>query len=221
MNTILYYFGIFLITSVGASEDCTTAYSYCDLTIASHSWIRGSGIPIRSWIKSVVPNYNNCSGNTRLLSNAEGDFQEISGESTTWRKYGSNPHDGYFYEDGKIKAYIYDDMTTVLVGEFTQDGFLLEGRASKIVAYKCHKGILKLSLSKKLSSEVYSYDPINEFAMHKGAVLMDPLERRQLFVNSSLLPGLHLNEGLFAKKFIPGDFKILFRFTVIVIVSFS
>ena len=199
--------GLFLsIGSVTAIQDCATGHSYCDLALDSQLWIRGAGIPIKSWVKSVVPNDNNCSasGAVRLVSNADGDFAKLSVENILWRKYGPNPYDGDLYEDGTIQAYIYDDMVTALVGKFNQDDFLLEGRATKIVAFKCHKGILKLRLSKKSSPEVYVYDPINVLSMPKASLLMDPLERRQLYVNDSLLNGLNFNEGVFAKKFIPG-----------------
>ena len=82
---------------------------------------------------------------------SDGDVSEIGRNgSWIWSKFGSGLHDGWLYrknsESDQI-TYIYDDSSTVIHGIF-HDRTLVEGRASKIVAFRCNNGLYFLVLIK-------------------------------------------------------------------------
>ena len=60
---------------------------------------------------------------------------------------------------------------------------------------------MELRFSSRSSPEVYFYDPISE-AM---PTLMDPLEKRQLFLAPSTLSNLPFGDGIFAERTILGS----------------
>ncbi len=71
--------------------------------------------------------------------------KEISSSvlNITWRIHGKGKFDGWFYgptvDDGQFSgdniAYIYQDLTTVILGTF-QNGVLVAGKEARIKAYR-------------------------------------------------------------------------------------
>jgi hypothetical protein len=47
--------------------------------------------------------------------------------------------------------------------------------------------------------------------------LMDPFERRTIFIRNSTIPGMTCGDGLFAKKNIPGSHEILYPIYIITV----
>ena len=133
----------------------------------------------------------------------KGYFKSVKADDIQWKKFGDYEYDGWLYSSqGNTVAYIYDDFRTVIIGNF-QNSRLKSGYASKIIGYRCHDGIMELRFSSKSSPEVYSYDPISE-DLPGNPTLMDPLEKRQLYLAPSTLSNMSFGDGLFARKTIQG-----------------
>jgi len=122
---------------------------------ADSPWVKGSGAPIQSWLKSVVYYYDDEKATKSNSTFAEfsshyvtdghmGDntyldkVEEIGNRNSRlrWRKFGPGFWDGWLYgnvdSDGEFSgndvAYIFADLTTVIYGKFRK-GVLIEGRA--------------------------------------------------------------------------------------------
>ena len=179
-------------------------FSSCT-NVEKQAWIKGSGVPIKSWTKSLTPldNASKLSHYLEGILNTEGFLQSVKSRQIEWKKFGPYEYDGWLYSDKtQNTTYIYDDFRTVIIGEF-KNMKLRFGHASKIIAYRCHKGIMELRFSRKLSPDVYSYQPISE-DLPPNPTLMDPLEKNQLYVAPSNLHKMSFGEGLFAKRTIEG-----------------
>ena len=111
--------------------------------------------------------------------------------------------------DGNNITYIYDDLQTVIHGEF-YNGTLIAGKSTKIKAYRCKNGVLEIKLAKKLSAQTYHFKPINEKIDEQRATQMDPMEKNQIYISESQLHNMSLSDGVFAKKKILGN-SILIR----------
>ena len=171
----------------------------------SQNWIRGSRIPIKSWINSLTPSDTSFKPSHVLEGslNRKGYLKSVTANQIQWKKYGDYDHDGWLYiQNGRVN-YIYDDFHTTLIGQF-KNSELQSGHASKIIAYRCSKGIIELRFSRKVNSDVYSYEPISE-DLPLNPTLQDPLEKNQLYLAPSGLPNMSFGEGLFAKRTIPGN----------------
>ena len=90
-------------------------------------------------------------------------------------------------------------MRTVIVGKF-QDGVMLEGKPSKIVAERCNDGIKEIKLSRKSNKDI---NDIPIFKFHRNTrvriyqpTLMDPLEKNTVFIQTDDEKG----DGLFARR---------------------
>ena len=133
-----------------------------------------------------------------------------------WSKFGSGNHDGWLYQENSESeqiTYIYDDFSTVIHGKFLQKT-LVEGRASKISAFRCNNGLLEIKLSKRMSEDIYKYQPITVMMPLKPtSTIMDPLEKNQIYIGPSHLNGMSFGEGVFAKRTIPGKLEIKGRGT--------
>ena len=77
---------------------------------------------------------------------SKGKVKEVSNKNGFWKwsKFGNGEHDGWLYQENpgdlsnKKVTYIYDDFSTVIHGTF-ENKILIEGYASKIVAFRCHQ----------------------------------------------------------------------------------
>ena len=79
---------------------------------------------------------------------SKGKVKEVSNKNGFWKwsKFGNGEHDGWLYQENpedlgswdKKVTYIYDDFSTVIHGIF-ENKILIEGYASKIVAFRCHQ----------------------------------------------------------------------------------
>ncbi len=125
-------------------------------------WVKGSGAPIQSWLKSVVYHYDDEKATKSNSTFAEfssyyvtdghmGDntyldkVEEIGNRNSRlrWRKFGPGFWDGWLYGDvdsdgefsGNDVAYIFADLTTVIYGKFRK-GVLIEGKARKVKGYR-------------------------------------------------------------------------------------
>ena len=74
-------------------------------------------------------------------------MKSIKGKNIIWQKYGPGAYDGWLYKEtagpmftGSDITYIYNDYRTVIHGYF-QNGYLVEGQASKIIACRCTEGM--------------------------------------------------------------------------------
>lgn len=137
----------------------------------------------------------------------KGYLRNVKTRKIQWKKFGDYDHDGWLYSSTDTVAYIYDDFRTAIIGHFQNTNYfpkLKSGHASKIIGYRCNNGIMELRFSPQTSPEVYSYDPISE-DLPANPTLMDPLEKRQLYVAPSSLSNMSFGDGLFARKTIPGE----------------
>ncbi len=94
-------------------------------------------------------------------------------------------------------VYVYPDLKTVLVGNFSAN-VMLGARASKVVAERCHSGLKVLRLARPDElGPVYKYRAGDELHVSGGQpTLVDPYETRLIRVGD--IPGL--GEGVFAKR---------------------
>ena len=137
--------------------------------------------------------------------NKKGYLKSVTTNQIQWRKYGDYDYDGWLYIQNGSATYIYDDFHTIIIGQFGNSK-LQSGRASKIIAYRCNKGIMELRFSRKVNADVYGYEPISE-DLPLNPTLQDPLEKNQLYLAPSSLPNMSFSEGLFAKRTIPGNMR--------------
>ena len=103
---------------------------------------------------------------------------------------------------GSNISWIYPDLKTVLTGKF-KDGEMVEGRESKIIAERCNNGIKEVQIAPtKQDAPVFKYQPPSSFRVCHGEKLMDPYERKTVYINDSAYVG----DGVFAKRNIsPGE----------------
>ena len=179
-------------------------FSSCT-NVEEQNWIKGSGVPIKSWTKSLTPldNAAKLSHYLEGILNTEDHLESVKSRQIEWAKFGPYEYDGWLYSDKNKFIYIYDDFHTVIIGE-SNDPKLESGHASKIIAYRCNKGIMELRFSRIVSPDVYSHEPISE-DLPPNPTLMDPLEKNQLFVAPSRIKNMPFSDGLFAKRMIPGN----------------
>ena len=107
-----------------------------------------------------------------------------------------------------VLAYIYQDMKTAIVGEFSQ-GVLLGGYHRKIVGHMCKEGIMVLRFSKlghnHKNKPPYRFESLTSSFITSSPKLMDPYEKSNIYINQSTIPGMQFSDGIFAKRKIPKD----------------
>ena len=196
MWVLMYCLILETVNSLQVFSSCTN--------VEEQNWIKGYGVPIKSWTKSLTPldNASKLSHYLEGILNTEGHLESVKSRQIEWVKFGPYEHDGLLYSDTNKFTYIYDDFHTVIIGEFN-DRKLESGHASKIIAYRCNNGIIELRFSQKVSLDVYSHESISE-DLPPNPTLMDPLEKNQLFVAPSNIQNMQFSDGLFAKRIIPG-----------------
>ena len=86
-------------------------------------------------------------------------------------------------------------MKTVLMGKF-RDGVMIEAKASRIIAERCHNGIKEIKMDKpKTNSPIHTFKRNTRLRIH-DATTMDPFEKNMVYVKETKKS----EEGLFAKK---------------------
>ena len=86
-------------------------------------------------------------------------------------------------------------MKTVLVGKF-QNGIMLEGKASKIIAERCNNGMKEIRVATpKYNSPVHMFKRNTRLRIYNSTII-DPFEKQMVYVKNTALSG----EGLFVKK---------------------
>ena len=110
-------------------------------------------------------------------------------------------------------TFVYPDFLTGLRGEFEQ-GVLRDATTVDIVGERCNDGIKELLVETAANDGNVRW--IKEEANHtyaeKHQQVMDPYERKSVYVGDLLIPGS--GEGLFARRsFLPGDIVSYFSGT--------
>ena len=101
-------------------------------------------------------------------------------------------------------TFIYPDMRTALAGKF-QDGVMLEGRSTTIVAERCNDGVKEIKLSRrhkinKNDLPIFRFYRNTRIRIHEPT-LMDPFEKNTVFIQTDDKKG----DGLFARRDIESD----------------
>ena len=73
-------------------------------------------------------------------------------------------------------AYIYQDLTTALLGKF-KDGLMQAAREVEVTSWRCQGGIARLKFSEP-KGPVYRYDPPSRNSFGHQPSLMDPLDKK-------------------------------------------
>ena len=142
----------------------------------------------------------------------------------TWQRNGRNINDGLLYGEvdsegrftGDNITYVYPDLRTGLRGTF-RDGELVAGTEVRIVATRCRGGLKELLLVEGSATEdsgesltIWRREDTNATWLGSYPRVMDPHERRSVYVGQSAIPGS--GEGLFARRsFLPGELVAYYR----------
>ena len=130
-----------------------------------------------------------------------------------WQSRSANYMDGFLYGQvdsngeftGDNITFIYPDFLTGLRGSFVK-GVLRKAVAVDIVAERCNTGVkeLKIEPAKYNNDVVWEKEETNAKYIGKNRKVMDPHERKSVFVKNSTNPTAY--EGLFARRnFSPGE----------------
>lgn len=101
---------------------------------------------------------------------------------------------------GSEIAYLFPNFKTAFVGEFSENGQLVQGQATTLECYVVENGIL-IPLFKDPTGPMYYSDVADFETMSMSPMLMDPYESDTVEVRPSKVDGA--NEGLFARRYIP------------------
>jgi hypothetical protein len=229
----------FVNTEESPDTELLKVYTSCTLKSSiGNRWIKGSGPPLTSWIKSFVPVFNDTKLGPELKEtidkqNVHATFSmngkvktiRIGKNRIIWSEYGPNQYDGWLYRGsnnagdkksddddnaftGSNITYIYNDLSTVIHGNFSNN-YLMGGRSSRIIGFRCKNGIMEIKLSAKMSDDIFKHNPVSTKYLTDQPILMDPFEKRNIFINDSKVPTILLADGIHAKKSIPSRcFKI-------------
>ena len=92
-------------------------------------------------------------------------------------------------------------MTTALVGTF-ENGVMIQGRQSKIIAERCNNGIKEIKLSSvKNQSPSFKHERATRLYIGHQATEMDPYEKKAVYIKELKWGG----DSLFAKRDIKKD----------------
>jgi len=130
--------------------------------------------------------------------------------SENWEFSGGNSQDDASGSTSYQLAYLYQDMTTAIVGKFL-NGKLLDGEPRQVIGYQCERGILILKFSKPKKTKMkFKYEESSSTFITSKPKLMDPYEKYNVYVNETTIRGMKLSDGLFAKR-------ILSHFTLVAV----
>ena len=101
---------------------------------------------------------------------------------------------------GSEIVYLFPNFKTAFLGEFRENGELIQGQATTLECHVVENGIL-VPLFKDPSGPIYHSDVANFETMSTSPMLMDPYESDTVEVRPSKVDGA--NEGLFARRYIP------------------
>ena len=142
---------------------------------------------------------------------ADGRFRS----GLTWQQVGSSLTDGLLYglvdSEGRFTGnnitFLYPDLRTGLHGVFS-NGELVAGHEVRVVAARCRGGLKELLLADslpQLKRTIWRREDINATWLGSWPRVVDPHERRAVFVAPSGIGGA-AGEGLFARRsFLPGE----------------
>ena len=86
-------------------------------------------------------------------------------------------------------------MRTALIGKF-ENGVMVEGRPTKILAERCNDGLKEILVSPlETNSRVFRFQRNTRVRIHQPKI-MDPFEKNSVFVSKTANSG----EGLFARR---------------------
>eukprot|EP00091_Calanus_sinicus_P013606 TRINITY_DN30199_c0_g1_i1.p1 TRINITY_DN30199_c0_g1~~TRINITY_DN30199_c0_g1_i1.p1 ORF type:complete len:288 (-),score=95.93 TRINITY_DN30199_c0_g1_i1:1-864(-) len=142
-----------------------------------------------------------------------------SGLAWQWRSkrmtegflYGEVDRRGQF--SGENITFVYPDFLTGLRGRF-EHGVLVDATAVDIVGERCKDGIKELMVEPAVKDGGVRWEKqeANHWFIGKNPLVMDPHERKSVYVGESLIPGSE--EGLFARRaFMSGDIVSYFSGT--------
>ncbi|XP_023348173.1 uncharacterized protein LOC111716891 [Eurytemora carolleeae] len=97
-------------------------------------------------------------------------------------------------------TWIYPDLSTVLVGNFSENR-LVRGREGEIRRVICNNGIMQIETETVASDQTYSFEFDSLNSLGSFPTLQDPFEAKYLKVDSSPWGG----EGIFARTNLPSD----------------
>ena len=103
----------------------------------------------------------------------------------------------FAYFPGSNISWIYPDMKTVLHGYF-EDGVMREAKATSIIAERCNRGIKEIKVAEPArDGPIYNFHKINAIRINDKPTLMDPYERKTVYIQDSPVA---TGEGAFAKR---------------------
>ena len=102
---------------------------------------------------------------------------------------------------GDSMIFVYPDMKVALVGHF-EDGVMVEGRPSHVIAERCNNGIKEIKVAKpKYGMPTFKYDPPTRIRIGDQPRVMDPYDRKYVYIQDG-----KKDDGVFAKtKIFKGD----------------
>lgn len=136
-------------------------------------------------------------------------WSDVGRDTVTWQVFDSEVDSGLLYGNvslnftGSDIIYIYPDFKTALKGRF-ENGKFIRGIEAVITAERCYYGIKQIKTKYKNVDQIWEADDPEMWSAGKTPTIMDPHERKSVFVSNSTIAGA--DEGLFAKRdFQPGD----------------
>lgn len=213
-----------LVIIVKADPDFESHHVFSSCSHGDTSWqntlIRSA---LKSWVTSIQPVRRLKQDAKKLeipkvlgkfLVN-ETDYQPIvvGHKDYVWLRYGAEDHaDGWIVGPMKVRdnevsgrdlGFIFPDFHTAIVGDF-EDDELLSGHHRNVKAYRCRRGMLELEFEPLNQMDpIFKYEEANETFVTSQPLLMDPYDKRNLYVAPSRIP--HTGQGLFAKRTIPAQ----------------
>ena len=163
------------------------------------SWVSSLGYPKHGWMLQT--------GQYHLVT------RQLVPGGLSWRWWGSKKVHGFLYGEvdqfgdfsGENICYVYPDFQTALRGIFV-NGDLHNATAVNIVGERCNSGVKELRFEEPENKADVVWENTGDvlFQYGKHPKVMDPHEKKSVFVNKSTNP--RAEEGLFAKrKFHRGD----------------
>ncbi|TRY64272.1 hypothetical protein TCAL_02616 [Tigriopus californicus] len=208
--------------------DFETHWVFSSCSLGDTSWqktfIRSA---LKSWVTSIQP-VRRLKQDSKIIKDArivgrfhvnDTDYQPlvVGHDDYAWLKYGPEDQgNGWIVGPMKVReskvtgrglGFIFPDFHTAIVGDYENDK-LFNGHNRNVKAYRCRQGMLELQYEplKKLSP-VFKYEAANETFLTSKPLLMDPYDKRNVYVAPSGIP--NAGQGLFAKRTIPAQTLIV------------
>lgn len=110
---------------------------------------------------------------------------------------------------GSDVAYVYPDMKTMLVGNFSKGGVMMSAQEAEITGLEMtFNGLLKPKYIIK-GHDIYSFSLSNQTSIGKATLLRDPMEDKYVYIANSTLPG-DVGRGVFLKSKARKGFTVSF-----------